>query len=165
MPPGRCGADKIQRRWRQFLESLKGLSNHAQADGGGWSQTRLSYVGIHDGDPPLLHQEDIGQPRQKGGFPGVWGTKEQDRTSLSEVIQRGLPTRLLYKPRHRLYLSISRADDVPPGPRLPQYSLLLDAPLRRSRHQPPHRHRRDLFGGRPTRHGGLRASGGSRYDA
>lgn len=113
----------------------------------------MSHIGIHDGDPPLLHQEDIGQPRQKGGFPGVWGTKEQDRTSLSEVIQRGLPTRLLYKPRHRLYLSISRADDVPPGPRLPQYSLLLDAPLRRSRHQPPHRYRRDLFGGRPTRHG------------
>ena len=113
----------------------------------------MSHIGIHDGDPPLLHQEDIGQPRQKGGFPGVCGTKDQDRTSLSEVIQRGLPTRLLYKPRHRLYLSISRADDVPPGPRLPQYSLLLDAPLQRSRHQPPQRYRRDLFGGRPTRHG------------
>jgi hypothetical protein len=98
----------------------------------------LSHIGIHDRDPPLLQQEHIGQPRQKGGFPGVCGTKKQDRTSLSEVIQRGLPTWLFHKPRHRLHLSVFRADDVPPGPGLLQYSCLLDAPSRRSQHQPPH---------------------------
>jgi hypothetical protein len=131
------------------LESLKGFSNYAQADGGGWSQTRLSHIGIHDGDPPLLHQEDIGQPRQKGGFPSVCSTKEQDRTSLSEVIQRGLPTRLFDKPRHRLHLSIFRADDVPPGPRPLQHSFLLDAQSRRSRHQPPHRYGGNCWGDGP----------------
>jgi hypothetical protein len=36
MSPRRCGADEIQRLCRYFLESLKGCSDHAQADGGGW---------------------------------------------------------------------------------------------------------------------------------
>jgi hypothetical protein len=105
----------MERRWRQFLEALKRLGDEAQANRSGRSQTRLSHIGIHDGDPPPLRPEGIGQPRQKGGFAGVCSPQEQDRTSPLEVLQHGLPMRLFRVGRHRLRLSIPGVSDAPSG--------------------------------------------------